>query len=71
MTIKTGGLPTIEKPHTKAVHYLRGGHTPCPISHEHGVPMTWPRGHVWSQQWQDVTCAECLAAKPEGGDDEA
>lgn len=57
----------IEKPETTAVHYLKYGKTACPFSREHGAPpAAWPRGHVWSQRWQDVTCPECLAAKPQG-----
>lgn len=59
-------LPEIRKPETKAVHYYKDGKSACPISEEYGAPtISWPPGHVWSQRWEDVTCADCLKAKPD------
>ena len=62
-SIKSAGVP---KPITEAVHYYKHGNSACPISQEHGAPVEWPRGHVRSQLWRDVTCEECLKHKPEG-----
>jgi hypothetical protein len=60
------GTEDFEKLETKAVHFYENGKSACSISEKHGSPMTWPRGHTYSRRWEDVTCEECLAAKPEG-----
>jgi hypothetical protein len=59
--------PEVPKNETTTVHHLKHGKTACPFSEEHGAPpAAWPRGHSWSQRWQDVTCEECLKAKDAG-----
>jgi hypothetical protein len=59
------GTQEFEKLETKSVHHYEGGKSACSMSADHGSPMTWPRGHVYSRRWPDVTCEECLALKPE------
>jgi hypothetical protein len=56
---------TVPKNGDDVTHYLKDGQTPCPIAQEWGLPPGWPRNQVWSQRWSDVTCPECLTAKPE------
>ena len=41
-----------------AVHHLHGGVTACRMP---GLPGSWPEGHKWSEDWLEVTCAECRA----------
>ena len=68
MQIKSADVPRNGE---DVVHYLKDGKTACPLSGEKGgASFNWPRGHVWSQLWNDVTCEECLRHKPadEGGD---
>lgn len=42
------------------VHFMQYGHTACL---ENGPPKDWPVGHLWSSDWQDVTCPLCLAGR--------
>ena len=39
------------------IHLLSHGVTACM---KPGVPADWEPGHVWSANWKDVTCPECL-----------
>jgi hypothetical protein len=43
-------------PNPSIVHHLHHGRTPCEMR---GVPAEWPDGHLWSVNWEDVTCELC------------
>lgn len=44
------------------VHFLNGGYTPCELD---GPPNDWPPGNVWSGDWSEITCKDCLKVKPD------
>jgi len=49
----------------RIVHHLNAGVAACTVVV--GLPKDWPAGHLWSADWNDVTCAECrkrLLTKP-------
>lgn len=34
------------------------------MSARHGKPVVWPAGHLWSTDWNAVTCVSCLLDVP-------
>jgi hypothetical protein len=52
-------------PEEVITHHYEDGKSACPISEEHGSPLTWPAGNSYSSLWMDVTCEKCQEHKPE------
>ena len=44
------------------VHFFGSGMSACMRK---GPPIKWPDGHVWSSDWKDVTCDDCLLGRGE------
>ena len=47
-------------PEGMIVHFLQYGMTACM---KLGVPRDWEKGHLWTGEWSDVTCEECLLGR--------
>lgn len=45
----------------KPVHFLQYGQVACMKIR---FTFSWPEGHLWSADWKDVTCPDCLRGQP-------
>jgi hypothetical protein len=58
--IMDASVPEKSQDIPKVVHYMEYGLFACQKA---VTPGNWGLGHVWSSEWKDVTCPDCLSGR--------